>query len=1408
MVSGTVHQPAPGTARRPAGEVERHPLSAVQHAMLLHSISAPGEGVYLLQKVLTLHERLNTAMFEQALRQLFEWHPMLRTSLLLDHPEGPSQVVHSDVGLTLHKQDWRQFDSATRQRRLRAYLTGDRCRVFDFTAGPPMRFAVFCCGDDEYEFVWTTHHALMDGRSLFMVVAELFDVYDHLCAGRRADLPRRRPYRDYVSWLVEQDVAVAESFWRGALAGITAPTPLGVDTVRVPGPDEDVLAATGTELSEDTTAALELLAREQQVTANNVVQAAWGILLQQLSGCHDVVFGTTRAGRGFFGGAQEMIGLFLNTVPFRVTAPGTMTVIDLLKRLRRQQLALRGFEHTSPIRIHAWSDIPARLPLFESAVIFENHLPGVRLRALGGSWQHREFRLEERTNYPLTLYANHDRRLVLKIGYDRRRFSDGAAARMLGHLRRLLETMVSAPDVTLGGLPTLVLAELTEVRERTADRARRLMSVDPLDLPYRDLAAGLPERYRDIRFVHPAGAGDAPVADAARPQDARPCPFSRTLSPPGEHRQAGAERSRDGFPWLLTVLLCFLTRLVGEEGLDVELSWGSGPGPGDGTASRLPFRVPALSESRSVTELRDMVARQLELMDAWGPDRRDLGISNAQWHAQAPWVEVGLPVAVELVDHLDAVAEPRPATVLLVQIPRDGAGCRWLVAEDVLIPGATEAMRAMFVAFMRALADSPDADVTKIPLLLPEDRQRVLVTWNDTDADYPRASCAHQLFMAQARRRPEAPAVTCSDRVLTYGELDRRSTRLALFLGRHGVGPGALVGIYLERSEEIVVAVLGVMKSGAAFVPLDPVYPPVRVAQMIINSGLSLLLTQTSLEPHVQDCQVTVVPLDRSWEMIETHGSGTDDAGHDHAGHNDGGHDDAGTESYDRASPDGRVYVIFTSGSTGRPKGVAIRHSALTNLLCSMARTPGFTDHDRLLAVTTVCFDIAYLELLLPLVTGGQVEVVPADVADDGFGLRSRLEGSRPTVMQATPATWRMLIAAGWDGDRGLTALCGGEPLPRDLADGLLARAGKVWNLYGPTETTIWSSVDLVEPTRFVADPGSGHRPGTFGQVTSGQVTIGRPIANTRFYVLDRWMQPVPPGVPGELYIGGDGVAAGYLGEPELTRARFIPDPFRPDGSAVMYRTGDVVRHLPDGRLDYRHRVDNQVKLHGYRIELEEIEVALRRHDAIAEAVVCLREDTSGNRMLVAYLVPAGNGSDVRSAHLRRYLRALLPPYMVPAVFVTVTSLPLTANGKVDRRSLPRPAEAAAVGNAGSATPRTEVEAAIAGIWRSILGVPEVGIDENFFDAGGNSLLLMEILIRLRAELSESLTRVDMFAYPTVRQLASYLSASASASASATRSAAPDRPGRPERSGRLDRSVLAERRQQRGELRSRRPPGT
>ncbi|ETA01566.1 non-ribosomal peptide synthase [Frankia casuarinae] len=1373
-------------AVRSGGDVERIPLSAVQHAMLLHSGSAPGEGFYVLQKLFTLREQLNLAVFEQALRDLFDWHPMLRTRLLLDHPDGPSQVVSSDVDVSLPARDWRQLDSATRQQSLREYLDDDKRRSFDFAAGPPMRFAVFRMDNHEYEFVWTTHHALMDGRSLFMVSAELFERYDHLLVGRRAERPRPRPYRDYVAWLAEQDLVAAESFWRADLAGVTEPTPFVVDVVRVPDPGENVLTAVETELSEEMTRALELLVREQQVTANNVVQAAWTVLLQQLSGRHDVVFGTTRACRGFLDGAQDMLGLFLNTLPFRVVAPSTMTVIELLKRLRRHQLALREFEHTSPTRIHTWSDIPASLPMFESLLIFENYLPATRLRSLGGSWRHREFRLEEQTNYPLTLYANHDHRLILRIGYDRRRFTDKTVERMGSQVRRLLEAMVAAPEVPLGALPKLAPEELAGRRtkglagpvgpvepvepgepagvvEHETDWVRRLMSVEPLDLPRRNPVADPPHRYRDIRFPVPADLAGVEEKMAARDGDGR---------------------GRDRSEWLLTVLLAFLVRFSGADGPDVDLSWEaeSDASGGDGIplARHRPFRVPSLNESRGFLEFRREVARQLRLFSGRSGHPRDLGVRHAELRACAPWAERGMPVAVELVDNLDVAAEPRSATVLFAQIPRDGEGCRWLIAENVLQTGAADTMRSMFVAFLEALTGSATADLTQLPLLSPEDTQRVLVTWNDTDADYPRDLCAHQLFIRQARSRPEAPAVVCSDRSLSYGELDRRSTRLAAFLGRHGIGPGSLVGIYLERSEEIVVAVLGVMKSGAAFVPLDPVYPPDRITQMLTSSGSTLLLTRTSLEPDVRDCPATVVTLDQYWDVIATAGGGP---GEEHDEESD-------EEKYDRGSPEGRAYVIYTSGSTGRPKGVDVGHRALTNLLCSMARTPGFTEYDRLLAVTTVCFDIAYLELLLPLVTGGQVEVVPADVASDGFELRRRIERSRPTVMQATPATWRMLIAAAWEGDRGLTALCGGEQLPRDLADGLLARVAKVWNLYGPTETTIWSSVDRVEPGR--------------------QVTIGRPIANTRFYVLDRWLQPVPPGVPGELYIGGDGVAAGYLGEPELTRERFVRDPFGPDESAVMYRTGDIVRHLPDGRIDYLHRVDNQVKLHGYRIEPGEIEEALRRHDGIAEAVVCPRDIAPGNRQLVAYLVSAESGLGARPEELRRYLRTRLPPYMIPAAFVTVTRLPLTANGKIDRRSLPGPPEVLPPAGGERVLPRSELEAAVASIWRGVLGVPEVGIDENFFDAGGNSLLLMQVLIRLQAELSESLTRVDMFAYPTVRGLAAYLSTAAPRRSGDAGSGAPHPPGRagaPEESGGRSRSALAGLRRRRGGLSSRQPPG-
>jgi polyketide synthase PksN len=481
----------------------------------------------------------------------------------------------------------------------------------------------------------------------------------------------------------------------------------------------------------------------------------------------------------------------------------------------------------------------------------------------------------------------------------------------------------------------------------------------------------------------------------------------------------------------------------------------------------------------------------------------------------------------------------------------------------------------------------------------------------------------------QARLRSGQVALTAArGEQLTYADLADRSGRLAAYLAARGAGPGTRVGVYLERSGDLLVTLLAVLRAGAAYVPLDPAYPPARISYMLADAEIAVLVTQASLARGVAGATPVVVALDLCRKEVDA---------------------EAADPPAALIRGEDLAYVIYTSGSTGRPKGVQVRHRGLANLLRSMAAEPGLVAGDTLLAVTTVCSDMAALELFGPLVVGGTVCIAPAGAAGDGPALRELLERVRPTIMQATPGTWKSVIGAGWDGDRGLTALCGGEALSRDLADALLARAGAVWNLYGPTETTIWSTTWKARP----AEP----------------VSIGTPIANTTCHVLDGRMRIVPEGFPGELYIGGDGVAAGYRGRPELTADRFTSGrPGIGDGGP-LYRTGDLVRRGPDGRLFFLSRADNQVKLHGHRIEPGEIEAALRDHPGIRDAAVVVRDSTGSDPQLAAYLV--ADGAAPAAAELRAFLLGMLPAYMVPAAFTVLDAFPRTPSGEVDRKVLP-----------------------------------------------------------------------------------------------------------------------------------------
>jgi amino acid adenylation domain-containing protein len=611
---------------------------------------------------------------------------------------------------------------------------------------------------------------------------------------------------------------------------------------------------------------------------------------------------------------------------------------------------------------------------------------------------------------------------------------------------------------------------------------------------------------------------------------------------------------------------------------------------------------------------------------------------------------------------------------------------------------------------LEAVAADVNLRLDTIDVLGPSDAE----AWrnlNATARDFPTSVTAFELIERQAASAPTRSAVIDRQGEHSYEQLLGRASGVAALLRGRGVGAGDRVGICLERSAAMVESLLAVMQLGAAYVPLDPGFPDERLHYMADDAGLAVIISQASTAARWGDRGVPLLVLDGA-------GDTTGDAARPAPPRMNGG----------------SAYVIYTSGSTGRPKGVTVPHSALTNFLESMRGEPGIRPGDRLLAVTTLSFDIAVLELLLPLTAGATVVLATRDDATDGHALHQLIQRHAITIMQATPSTWRLLLESGWQGGEGIKGLCGGEPLPGDLAEDLLPRLAELWNMYGPTETTIWSTVHRVRGDE-------------------RQVPIGRPIANTQVYVLDESLKHCPRGVRGELWIAGAGVAEGYWQRPDLTAERFVSDPFGEPGSR-MYRTGDLGRLRFDGVLECAGRTDFQIKIRGHRIELGEIEAVLMQHPAVSRAVVDARVLPGSGMSLCAYLVWSDAGMPELQA-LRDFLRARLPEYMVPAVFTTIESVPQTLNGKVDRRALPEP-EGVPLRSAAQSfqPPQTATEKALAGVWSELLYVPEVGRHDNFFDLGGHSLLAMRAITSME-RLTGRRIRPASYVLETLSQIAS-----------------------------------------------------
>jgi amino acid adenylation domain-containing protein/non-ribosomal peptide synthase protein (TIGR01720 family) len=1090
-----------------------YPLTPLQQGLLFHTLSEPRSGVYIEQVSYTLRGEVEVEAFKRAWQQVIARHMILRTAFVWQELHEPLQIVFKQVKLPLNILDWHSLPPQQQEADLEAFLLADRAEGLDVEQVPLMRLTLIRLSETRAQAVWTYHHLLLDGWSLSLVLQEVLACYEAEVQGECLVLEERRPYRDYISWLAEQESETAEAYWRQALAGITAPTPLGVDRRGTGGLAPQGYAEEILHISEDTTEKWQNYAKNQHLTLNTLIQAAWALVLSRYSGQSDVVFGIVVAGRPpELVGVEHMVGLFINTMPMRVQVQDEEEVGAWLTRLQEQQIEQRAYEYSSLVQVQEWSEVsrehlvgsglaPDHRLLFESLLAFENYpvqaaLAERQTAVAGKPRPYKPHRLEveanravEQTNYPLTIIVGPGTELSLQVIYDRQRFERVTIQRLQGHFQAILQQLAADPGQKLATISLLTEMEREQI-----------------------------------------------------------------------------------------------------------LAQGTGP----------------------------TVAR------------------------------------------------------------------------------------------------------------------------NATRADYPREVCVHQLFELQIKQTPDSVALAFGeDEVLTYAELNRRANQLAHYLQSLGVSPDVLVGIYMERSIEMIVGILGVLKAGGAYVPLDPAYPGERLTFMIQDAQVALLLTQEHLGAQLPAVDAPIFCLDSNWLLIAQQPQ---------------------ENLHDPVEAENLAYVIYTSGSTGQPKGVLNKHRSLVNLCFALRTFFAHPEVRHVSLITSISFDISVNQIFPTLAFGKTLYIIPEEIKLDAQLFLTFMQEHMLHLLDCVPSYLDHLLAtlSGHTiANQVVYILVGGEKLERSLLQQTFTQLGPstvVVNIYGLTEIDDISTLLPISVEQL-----------------SQPITIGRPIQNTQVYILDAFYNPLPIGVVGELFIAGEGLARGYLKQPARTAEKFVPNPF--GLGKLMCKTGDLARWSENGQIELLGRIDHQIKLHGFRIELGEIEATLQAHPAVQEAVVVLREERqdkdktqplqllSAKKYLIAYVVPAAASLEApdlefftavgvgAASALQGYLREQLPEYMVPTSVVFLETMPLTPNGKVDRKALPSPSEHSHHESTFVA-PREPVEQTLAAIWQRVLGRgTQVGIHDNFFALGGDSILSLQIIARAR-QAGLELTSKQIFQHQTIAQLA------------------------------------------------------
>ncbi len=1046
-----------------------YPLSPTQEGMLFHTLYEPESTIYFEQFKLTIHGNLDPGIFERAWQILVERHSALRTLFVWKNRKQSVQVVRKEVNLPWSNLDWRMFSKQEQEIRLNSFLDSDRKQGFELDKAPLMRFSLIRVADETYEFVWSFHHLLVDGWSWPIIFKELFALYESIQNGQQLYLAPSRPFRDYINWLQQQDLAGAKAFWQQNLEGFTAPTPLMVErTIGQSSHQQQNIEVRSQHLSTETTTTLKSFAQQHHLTLATLVQAAWGLLLSRYSGESDVVFGTTVSGRpASLSGVESMVGLFINTLPARVKISDTTDLLSWLGLLQQEYIEREQYSYTPLVDIQGVSEVPRNQLLFESLVVFENYPVNATLQQLPGNLSIGELQDRGQTNYPLTLLAIPGEEMTVKIYYDRQRFDADIIDRMAGHFLTLLEGI--------------------------------------------------------------------------------------TINP---HRTAG-----------------------------------------------------------------------------------------------------------------------------------------------------------------------------ELPLLTPAEQDLLLVEWNATSPAHPINRCIHQLFEDQVKKTPQALAVVYENQQLTYQELNQQANKIAHYLQRFGVKADVPVGICVERSLAAAIAILGTLKAGGVCVPLDPTYPPERLAFMLNDSQAPVVLSQTRWKSLLDgNFAHRLIVLDEDGDEISK---------------------ESESNLQVEVAADNLAYIIYTSGSTGTPKGTLVTQRSLTNLVehhqAKMATGIG------VLQFASLSFDVSYHEISVAWGFGGTLYIIPECDRKDLDKLIHLLANNPVGKVFLPVSLWQQLAEIYGEQEHLFQNIreaiaCGEQLQITQPMIKLFKRLENctLYNFYGPTEA------DLVTAYTFSQKPDEWpiYPP------------IGKAAVNVQVYLLDSNLQPVPIGVPGELYVSGDGLARGYLNRADLTNQKFLPNPFQEAGGRRqkaggerLYKTGDLAQYLPDGNIEFLGRIDDLVKIRGFRVELGEVEAVLSKHPQINQAVAKVHGESAREKYLVAYFVPIP-GETITVEQLRTFLTNQLPDYMIPSAFIEMESFPLTPNGKVNRRALPEPTTNRPELGQTFVEPRTPTEEILAGIWRDVLGLEQVGIYDNFFDLGGHSLLATQVIALTRKAFGIELPLLSLFESPAIAPLA------------------------------------------------------